>query len=166
MISKLKNSVFTIDKWACILGNVCIVFNMVIAVVNVFLRNFTPISIAGITDIVGFTSCIIVVLCIGYTESCNGNINVDFIVGHFPKALQKALYAVMALLDLLVAGALASRFWVYAMSSYAAGTTSMTAKLPYAPFLFVCALGMVLFVLTIIVKLLDKLAHWEGDEAK
>jgi TRAP-type C4-dicarboxylate transport system permease small subunit len=164
MPDKLKNSVYKIDKWACVLGNICITFNMLIVVFNILMRNGLSKSIAGITDIAGFVSCLIVVLCLPYTESLNGNINVDFIVERFPKMLRKIIYIAMTLFDLLVAGMLSYCFFNYAISSAAAKTTSMNAKLPFTPFLIVCAIGMALFALTIIVKMIVKMVNWEGEK--
>jgi len=162
MLKKTKSFVFKLDKWSCVLGNACIVINMMIVVVNVFMRSVFHRPIAGITDAVGFISCIIVVLTIAHTEALNGHIHVDFIVAYFPTFLQKIIYVIMALLNIAVVGALAACFFNYTITSMVAGTTSMTAKLPYAPFLAVCTVGMTLFALTVVVKLIDKLINWEG----
>ena len=164
MISKLKSFICKIDVLACILGNICIVVNMVIIVFNIFMRNVFKWSLNGITDYAGFISCLIVVLCIAYTESKDGNPKVDFIMVHLPMVIQKVIYVIVSVLDTVVAVALSYSFFDYAASSLSSGTTSMNAKLPYTPFLIVCGFGMALFALTIVVKTLDKILNWGGEQ--
>lgn len=162
MLEKIKNAVFKADRFACILGNICIVFNMSIVTYNIVTRNLLNKSMPGIVDYAGFVSCLIVVLCIGYTEMMNGNPKVDFIIQKFPQIVQKIVFVIVSVFDLVVGAALSYSFFQYAVSTAAAGTTSMNAKLPYAPFLVVCGIGMVLYTLTIIVKMLHKLGNWGG----
>ena len=163
MIEKIKNAVFKVDHWSCVLGNICIVINMGIVTFNIIARNVSSWSLAGITDYAGFISCLIVVLCIGYTEMMNGNPKVDFLVGKLPTGAKKVCFVIVSVMDLVVGAALSYSFFKYAISSGAAHTTSMNAKLPYMPFLVVCGIGMVLYTLTIIVKMLHQLSHWGGE---
>lgn len=164
MLIRLKKFIFKIDNWIAMLGFACIVLNMLFVVINVVLRVVFRMPIGGFTDIAGMISCVIVVLTIAYTESENGHISVHFIVAYFPKWLQKVLYAVMGFLNLLVVGFLAVCFWNYAMQSAAQKTVTMTAKLPYMPFLVISAFGMFMFALTIIANTLEKLTNWEEKE--
>lgn len=164
MIRSFKNFVWKIDRWACMLGNICIVVNMLVVVFNIIMRNLFNASLASITDYAGFISCLIVVFSLGFTESQNGNPKVDFIVGYLPVPIQKGIYLLMAFLDIVVGGMLTISFFSYAASSAAAGTTSMNASLPYTPFLIVCALGMLLFVLTVLAKTAAKLTNWKEGE--
>ena len=164
MIHKLKDILFKIDRYACIAGNVCIVLNMALVVFNIILRNIGG-SLAGITDYAGFVSCLIVVLCLGYTESQNGNPKVDFIMNYLPVVMQKIAFTIVSLLDLAVGVLLSYSFFQYAVTSTAAGTTSMNANLPYPPFLIVCGIGMTFFSLTVLVKALCRLVFWGGEEA-
>lgn len=163
---RIKKFVFKIDNWVAALGNACILINMLFVVVNVVLRVIFRTPIGGFTDIAGMISCIIVVLTIAYTESENGHISVDFIVAHFPVWLQKILSAIMGLLNLLVVGFLTVCFWNYALQAAALKTVTMTAKWPYAPFLIICAFGMLLFAVTIMIKTIDKLKNWEAKDRK
>ena len=154
MIKRFKELIFKADRLACILGNICIVFNMGIVTFNIVMRNLLNKSIAGIVDYAGFVSCLIVVLCLGYTEMMNGNPKVDFIVQKLSKAAQRIIFALIAVFDLVVGAALSYSFFRYAVSTAAAKTTSMNANLPYAPFLAVCGIGMVLYTLTLLAKVL------------
>lgn len=165
MIKRYKEAIFKVDRWACILGNICIVFNMAIVTFNIITRNMFSKSLAGITDYAGFVSCLIVVLCLGYTEMMGGNPKVDFIVQKLPNAVQKLIYALIAVLDIVVGAALSYSFFQYAVSTAAANTASMNAKLPYAPFLVVCGIGMVLYTLTLLAKVLVKLSDKGGQSA-
>ena len=164
MIRSFKNLVWKIDRWSCILGNICIVVNMLVVVFNIIMRNLFNWSLAGITDYAGFISCLIVVFSLGFTESQNGNPKVDFIMGYLPLPIQKVIYLLMAILDIVVGSMLTISFFSYAASSAEAGTTSMNASLPYTPFLVVCALGMLLFVLTVLAKAAAKLTNWKEEE--
>lgn len=165
MIKKYKETIFKVDRWACILGNICIVFNMAIVTFNIIARNVFSKSLAGITDYAGFVSCLIVVLCLGYTEMMDGNPKVDFIVQKLPNAVQKMIYVLIAVLDIVVGVALSYSFFQYAVSTAAANTTSMNAKLPYAPFLVVCGVGMTLYTMTLLAKVLVKLSDKGGRSA-
>jgi TRAP-type C4-dicarboxylate transport system permease small subunit len=164
MFKQMRNAIFKIDNWVGLMGSFCIVVNMLFVVVNVVLRVIFRTPIGGFTDIAAMISCVIVALTIAYTETENGHINVDFIAAYFPKTIQKILYAIMGLLNLTVVGTLTVCFWNYAHKASIAKTVTMTAKLPYAPFLMICTFGMLLFALTIIVKTLDRLINWEGGK--
>lgn len=165
MIEKFKNAVFKVDHWSCVLGNFCIVFNMGIVTYNIITRNFFNHSLPGIVDYAGFVSCVIVVLSIGYTEMMDGNPKVDFIIQKFPQLIQKIVFILVSVFDLVVGAALAYSFFQYAVSAAAANTTSMNAKLPYMPFLVICGIGMVLYTLTVLVKMMYKLSSWGGEPA-
>ena len=162
-MDRLKSYIYKADNWACALGNLCIVINMSVVVFNIIMRNVFHWSLAGITDYAGFISCLIVVFCIGYTESKNGNPRVDFIMEHMPKPVQRGVFLLVTVLDAVVGGVLAVSFFSYAASSAAAGTTSMNAKLPYAPFLVVCGIGMTLFALTVLANAATKIKGWKGE---
>ena len=156
MFTKLKNLVYKIDDRLCFLGNVCIAANVIFVVINVVLRSGFNVPVAGFTDISGMISCLIVALTIAWTEKENGHINVDFIVAYFPKIVQKILGAIMGLLNAGVTGVLCVYFFDYGLSTMRSGTVTMTAKLPFAPFIFACSLGMLLLTATVLIKTIDK----------
>ena len=95
MIRSFKNFVWKIDRWACMLGNICIVVNMLVVVFNIIMRNLFNASLAGITDYAGFISCLIVVFSLGFREPQGrlyrgissgshpkGNLPADGVFGH------------------------------------------------------------------------------------
>lgn len=152
MLEKLKSRIFAVDDLVCLLGNICIVLNMAFVVVNVVLRSVFNMPVVGFNDISGMVSCLIVALTIAYTEKENGHINVDFIVAYFPAVMQKALFIVMGVLNAAITGVLGVFFFDYGLSTLKSGSVTMTAKIPFAPFIFVCSLGMILLTVTVLVK--------------
>ena len=158
MFKQIGNTIFRIVKWVGLIGSFCIAINMLFIVVNVILRAIFRIPIAGYTDIIGMISCIITSLTISYTEFENGHIKVDFFMNYFSKNVQNIFYVFTGILNFAVVGTLAVCFWNYANRSYIERTVSVSANLPYTPFLLISAFGMLLFALTIIAKIIFRLS--------
>jgi len=161
VFEKIKKFVFSVDDAVGMIGNLCIVFNMIIITISILMRVLFRSPIAGLTDIVGMVSGVIIALTIGFTEKENGHISADFIVGYFPKIVQKISYIIVSLLSNALLVILGWRLFLYARRAYEIGTASWVISIPVYPVAFICSLGMFLFFLTTLVKSIDRILHWE-----
>ena len=161
MFERIKKIVFSIDDGVEMIGNVCIVFNMAIVTISILMRVFFKSPIAGLTDIVGLVSGVIIALTIAFTEKEGGHISADFIMEYFPKTVQKISYVAVNLMSNAVVAVLGWRLFVYAQQAYEGGTASWVVNIPLFPVAFLISMGMFLFFLTSVVKCIDRIIHWE-----
>ena len=165
MFERIKKFIFSVDDAFGMIGNLCIVVNMLIVTTSILMRILFRSPIAGLVDIVGMISGVIIALTIAYTEKENGHISADFIVAYFPKIVQKISFIIVSLLSNALLAILGWRLFIYAQKAYETGSASWVINIPFFPVAFLCSLGMFLFFLTTLVKCIDRILHWE-EKAK
>lgn len=161
MFEQFKRIVFKLDGGMCQIGNLCIVLNMLIVAASIVMRFVFKSPIAGLTDITGFVSALIIALTLAYTDIDNGHISVDFIMEHFPKTVQKFVYIIIGLANMAMLAVLSWQLFLYAKSTYISKTASWVIDIPFYPIVFACGLGLFMFFLTALVKYVDKIKNWE-----
>ena len=161
MFERIKKIVFSVTDAAGMIGSICIVVNMLIVVSSISMRVLLKSPIAGLTDIVGLVSGCIIALTIAFTEKENGHISADFIMGYFPKTIQKISFIVVSFLTNALLVLLGWRLFLYARQAYERGATAWVVPIPLFPVAFLCSLGMFLFFLTSLVKCIDRILNWE-----
>ena len=162
MFERIKKVVYSISNAAGMIGNLCIVFNMLIVTASIVMRMFFRSPIVGLVDIVGIISGCIVALTIAFTEKENGHISASFIIAHFPKKVQIISHIFVSLLSNALLAVLGWRLFIYARQAYIRGTATPTVEIPLFPVAFICSLGLFMFFLTSLVKCIDRILHWEG----
>ena len=161
MFERIKKIVYSISNAVGMIGNLCIVFNMVIVTVSIMMRVLFRSPILGLVDIVGLVSGCIVALTIAFTEKENGHVSASFIIAYFPKNVQIISHIIVSLLSNALLALLGWRLFIYARQAYIRGTASGTVDIPLYPFAFICSLGMFLFFLTFLVKSINRILHCE-----
>ena len=113
--------------------------------------------IYGTFDYVSFFSVIIIALALAHCGMQKGHISVELITSRLPRRVQGIIGC---LVNLLSMGFFIIVIWqcmVFAERMIRTKQVTMTALLPFYPFIYVIALGCFLFCLTILVELIKSL---------
>ncbi len=155
-ISSFEKFVTLITKVSDRISQMAVMAMMLVTIGNILGRVvWRPIY--GTFDYVSFFSVIVVALALAHCSVQKGHISVDLITSRLPRRVQGILGC---LVDLLSMGFFVIVIWqciVFAGRMIKTKQVTMTALLPFYPFIYVIALGCFLFCLTILVELIKSL---------
>lgn len=143
-ISKILNKV----------GEICIVLNMLLIVINILFRVLINKPLAGLVDYVGILTTVIIGPTLAYCATQNGHIQVEFIMDMFPVKAQKLVEVIINFINFVFLTLLAWHIGRNAFRAYLTNELPMTAKIPLYPFIYIVAVGVGLFALVSLGKLL------------
>lgn len=126
------------DKFA----GYCVVGIMLLVVSNIILRKAFKISIVGTYEIVGYLTALAISFALAYCAVKKAHIGVDYIIGKFPKPIQKITGIVISLASAAFWGLTALQVGRYAISLKQSGVVSSTAQIPMYPIVFLIAIGL------------------------
>lgn len=133
---------------------------MLLIVINGIKRSFST-PILGTTEIVGWLAAISVSFALGYTQIHRGHVEIDLLVVKFPEVVQKGLRIVIAFVSLGFFSIVGWQLFQYAITLSGNQNVSQTLGIIYYPFVFLSALGFLVFV---IVLLTDLIAEIKGGK--
>jgi len=139
---------WVLDKMK-IFGAVCLVGMMLLTCVDVVGRAFGH-PIFGSVEIVGFMATLTVVMALPYTHQVNGHIGVEIIVRLFSEKTQTIIDICTGIISLILFAVVTWRMTVYANTMKASGEVSMNLELPEHLVVYVTALCLLTFTLTIL----------------
>ena len=134
---------------------------MLLIVINGIKRFFST-PILGTTEIVGWLAAIAISFALGYTQIHRGHVEIDLLVVKFPEGIQKALRIVVAFVSLSFFSIVGWQLFQYAINLSANQNVSQTLGIIYYPFVFLSALGFLVFVF---VLLTDLIAEIKGGKS-
>ncbi len=137
-----------------------VAFIMFLTVADVIGRLFGS-PIRGTYEIVGFVGAVIISFALPYTSVKNGHIYVDILMMKMPRMVRVVVYAVNALVSLILFGIITWQSAVYAHSLKVSGEVSPTLQMPVYPFIYGVALGCGMLC---IVLLIEFLRQFRGAE--
>lgn len=131
-----------------------LVATMLLVVGNILLRLFGR-PIEGTYEWVGFLTATAIGLALAYCAVQQGHIAVTFLVDKLPPRLQAVIDLITGLLAVafLVLAFLESV--VYGTSMAISGEVALTTQIPFYPFIYLIALGLLVFALVVLVGLLE-----------
>ena len=131
---------------------------MLLVVGNILLRVvWRPIF--GTYDIVGFIGAILVAFAIAYCAVQRGHIAVELVVTRFPKRVQGIIGSITGIFSLGIFGLITWQCLVLANDMWRLGELSMSAHMPFYPYIYGVAFGCALLCLVILVDLGKSLAE-------
>jgi TRAP-type C4-dicarboxylate transport system permease small subunit len=113
---------------------------------------FRPIP--GGIEVVAFLGVVVIGFAIAYTQVLRGHIQVEFVVMRLPQRVQGAIAAFVCLLGLALFILLGWQSVEYGLSLQAAGTVSMTQRIPFYPFVHAIAFCCIPICLVLVVGFL------------
>lgn len=127
--------------------------SMLLVVCNILLRLFDR-PIEGTYEWVGFLSAAAIGLALAYCAVQEGHIAVTFFVDKLAPGRQATIDFVVKLLSVAF---LVLAFWeslLYGASMKASGEVALTTKVPFYPFIYLIALGLLVMALVILSEIL------------
>ena len=114
--------------------------------------------VPGTYDIVGFIGAIIVAFAIAYCAVQRGHIEVELVVARFPERVQGIIGSITGFLGLGIFALITWQCLVFGNDMWRLGEVSMSAHIPFYPFIYGIGFGSALLCLVILVNLGKSLA--------
>ena len=135
----------------CVLG-----LSVAFCTLNVLMRYFWR-PIPGTFEIISYLMAVVVSFALAHCGVKKSHIAVEFVIERLPSRTQLIVGGVT---DILFAGFLAVASWrsvIYAMNIYHSGELSPTLNIPFYPFIFVVAVGLLMLCIVYIFSFLARL---------
>ena len=133
-----------------------VVAMMLLAVGNILLRMVWK-PIFGTYDIIEFIGAILVAFAIAYCAVQRGHIQVELVVARFPQQVQGIIGSITGFLSLGIFALITWQCLVLASDMRRVGEVSMSALLPFYPYIYGVGFGIALLCLVILVDLMQSL---------
>ena len=125
---------------------------MALVTVNVILR-YGWTSIGGTYDYVQLITAVSIGAAIAYTAYERGNIEIELLMERFPKRVQSIVASIMMFIALVFFALATWQVVSLAHEMDVKGETTMTAYVPFHPFLYWIAAGLGLMMIVMVVRL-------------
>jgi TRAP-type C4-dicarboxylate transport system permease small subunit len=131
---------------------------MLLVAGDILLRIFWH-PIAGTYDYVSFIGVILVAFALAYCAVNRGHIQVELLVDRLPSRVQGIIGVITGLMGASIFALVTWQSVAYANNMRAVGETSMTALVPYYPYIYCIAFGSALLCLVVIVDLMKSVVR-------
>jgi TRAP-type C4-dicarboxylate transport system permease small subunit len=127
---------------------------MVLTVMDVTLRYCFNAPLYGARDVAKLMLLVMVALSVAYSARTGGQVVIAFFSRRMGPRLATASEAGARLAAIVMLAILARQLWVSGKTAAMFGETSLALQIPYGPFYWVLALGMLLYALVLVLELL------------
>jgi TRAP-type C4-dicarboxylate transport system permease small subunit len=153
-VNKFFRTVRQISEYADKISQVAIIAMMLLIVANIIGR-FFGLSIFGTYDFAGFINALLVGFALAYCAINKGHIQVELVMSHFPEKVQAIVGIIIGILNFGMIGIIAWQCFLLATDKLIGGEVSMTALVPYYPYIYAIAIGFVLFNLVVLEEIIE-----------
>ncbi|HJX13780.1 MAG TPA: TRAP transporter small permease [Dehalococcoidales bacterium] len=157
-MASFERIVQLISRYADWIARAGVVAMMLLAAGNILLRIFGH-PIAGTFDYISFMGATLVAFALAYCAVNRGHIQVELLMDRLPGRVQGIIGILTGILGAGIFILVTWRSMVYANNMRVAGETTMTALLPYYPYIYAIAFGSALLCLVVIVDLMKSVAR-------
>lgn len=156
--------VHSLSKFCDRIAQGAVMAMMLLVVANIIWRVVPKIGrpIFGTYDVVGFIGATLVAFAIAYCAVQRGHISVELVVARFPQRVQGIIGSITGFLSLGIFAVITWQCVVLANDMRRVGEVSMSALLPFYPYIYGVAFGCALLCLVISVDLGKSLAKAVG----
>lgn len=155
-IASFEKLVVLISKWSDRISQMAVAAMMLVTIANILGRMvWRPIY--GTFDYVSFFSVIVVAFALAYCAVQRGHISVELIVVRLPRRVQGIIGCFTNILSLGIFVIVIWQCMVFAERMIRTKQVTMTALLPFYPFIYIIALGCFFLCLVILVDLIKSL---------
>ena len=156
--------VHSLSKFCDRIAQGAVMAMMLLVVANIIWRVVPEIGrpIFGTYDVVGFIGATLVAFAIAYCAVQGGHISVELVVARFPQRVQGIIGSITGFLSLGIFAVITWQCVVLANDMWRVGEVSMSALLPFYPYIYGVAFGCALLCLVILVDLGKSLAKAVG----
>lgn len=132
-----------------------LVTTMVLVVVNILLRTVFKSPVFGAYEYVGLLTAVVIGLALAYCGVQNAHIDISLVVDWLPARLRAFISALTNLVSMGFLGVSAWYVGAYAKSMMDSGLVSSTTQMPVYPFVYLIALGMIIYCLVLLVRSIE-----------
>jgi TRAP-type C4-dicarboxylate transport system permease small subunit len=134
-----------------------LVVTMVLIVVNVLLRAIFETPVFGAYEYVGLLTALVIGLALAYCGVQNAHIAVSLLTERLPSRLQAVISILINLVSMCFLAVSAWYVGLYAGSMKDTGLVSSTTQIPTYPFVYLIALGLLVYSLVLLVKSIESI---------
>jgi len=150
-MDRFERAIGAIAKYMDFISRIGFFAMMALVTINVILR-YAWTSISGTYDYVQLITAVSVGAAIAYTAYERGNIEIELLMERFSERVQNIMASVMMLITLVFFSLAMWQVIRLAHDMQVAGETTMTAYVPFAPFLYWIAVGLGLMMIVMILQ--------------
>ncbi|MFZ5650932.1 MAG: TRAP transporter small permease subunit [Bacillota bacterium] len=160
-MERVTKMAFKISQFLDHMAGWAIAATMLLVVGNVILRLF-GYPLGGTYEWVGFLTAVAVGLSLAYCAALGGHVAVTLFVEKLPTKAQAAIDVLTASIVLLFLAMTSWELAAYGTSVAASGEVASTTKVPIYPFIYLIALGFLVFglvLLSVVIESIRKVAR-------
>lgn len=131
-----------------------IVATMALVVLNILLRVIFKNSIQGIYEYVGYITASVIGLALAWCALEKAHISIDFVAEKMPDRVRKTVDVITGSVAVIFLLFSSYQVCVYGVKVMNSGEVSATSKIPFYPFIFIVAAGLLVLSLSELTKLL------------
>lgn len=154
----LERTVSPLTRMLHWIGQVIIVFMVLVTVIDVCLRYVFNKPITGSYELTEFMMAILVFASLGYTMMVKGHVSVDLVVTKFPERVRALMESLTCLLAFVLFAVAAWRNVLHAITAWKRHDVSAELFIPISPFVLFVALGIAVLSLVLLVQFVQSLA--------
>jgi len=144
-----ERGVFRFSRILNILSGIFLVLMMGLVFVNVVFRAVWR-PILGTYEYTGFLAALTISLALAHCAAHNGHIAITIFADRLPTRVQAILDAFVAVLGAALYGVISWQCVKYAINLYRIGEVSPATAIPFYPFIFVVAFGLLILALVLL----------------
>ena len=145
-----------LSEWLEKVSGLILLIIMVIVVLNVLARALFDVAINGTYDYVGLLSSLVIGFALANCAVHNGHISIDYFIRKFPVKVQLSIDVLIGLLSFLFLLIATWQIAEYGYTIYVTGRKTPSVMIAYYPFVFLVAMGVLIFALIVLMQTLDK----------
>ncbi len=133
----------------------CLVLTMVLIVVNILFSRILKMPVFGAYEYVGLLTAAVIGLALAHCGVKNAHIDISLVTDWLPAGPRLALGALINLVSMCFLAVSAWYVGAYGKSMAENGLVSATTQMPIYPFVYLIALGMLIYCLVLLVRSLE-----------
>lgn len=148
----LKKVVFPVTRVVGGIGVGFLVLLMLVTLIDVFGRRFLNAPLRGSRELSELIFCFVTFLPLAYCAIKDGHIELDILVNRFPKRLRNSIGTVIIFCTTAMLSVMTWQLVVYGMRMQRMNQETAILGITTYPFLYLAALGSLLFTLVYLVQ--------------
>jgi TRAP-type C4-dicarboxylate transport system permease small subunit len=148
-VEKVLKTVLRLSKWSSLVGEVTLIFMMLLTVSDVILRSFKR-PILGTYEIIAFSGAVAIGFSVPITSWMRGHVNVDLFTSTLSRKARNAVDIGTRCLVIALFLVMSWRLITYGMNLHRVREVSMTLQLPFYPVAY--GLGLAFFLQSLVLS--------------
>jgi len=156
IVEKIDKAVASASRKLNVVSGIALVAMMVLVFTNVLLRSIWR-PILGTYEITAFLASITISFALAHCAVNKGHIALTLFVDRLPARVQSGFDTFTSIIGASLFLILAKEVAIYALQTRGTGEVGMTTEIPFYPFIFGVAFGLLMLALVLVVDILKSL---------